>query len=461
MALPPSFLARLSLQARISLLLNALLVLFALTLAGLAVQNARSSVREEMEAASKVTQHLLRFVIEREARADTLPGAPADGSRLVELLNRLGRVRAQEIFLFDAAGAALYRSPPPTYKAGRDAPQWFFDLIAPRVDGLRLPVGGLTLEVHANPSRAVVDAWDDTRLLAGIVGTLLVLINLLVRRLVSGSLRGLPKIAVAMSAMEAGQLTARLPPLDTPELDRLGQAFNRMAAALEASRTENRLLSADQAVAQLVQQRLDEERLAIARELHDELGQCVTAVRAIAMSIAHRTEKTLPEVHGGALSIVTVAGSLYDAVHAIVARLRPAALARLGLSEGLREWLLAWQAAHPGRQVELSTHGDLAGVPAKFEVAVFRIVQEALSNAVRHGSARHLRVHIESDADGLSVKVSDDGCGFAPGGHPARGFGLLGMEERARELGGSLQIDSRQGQGTQVLASFPREEEEQ
>lgn len=457
MTRPPGFLARLSLQARIGLLLNALLLIFALTLAGLVVHHARSSVREEMAAASKVTQHLLRFVIEREAQREV----PGERPPLVDLLRQLGRIRAQDIALLDPAGVVLYRSPPPSYKAGRDAPAWFFGLIAPPDDGLRLPVRGLTLEVRSNPSRAVIDAWDDTCLLLGVVGTLLVLINLLARRLISRSLSGLPKIARAMSAMESGQLAARLPRLDTPELDALGQAFNRMATALEASQTENRLLSADQAVRRLVEQRLDEERQAIARELHDELGQCVTAVRAIAMSIAHRTEKTLPEVHGGALSIVTVAGSLYDAVHAIVARLRPAALARLGLGAGLREWLVAWQAAHPGREVALITHGELAGVPAKFEVAVFRIVQEALSNAVRHGSARRLQVRIESSADGLSVAVGDDGCGFAADRQPARGFGLLGMEERARELGGSLHIESRQGQGTQVLATFPHAKEEQ
>lgn len=451
-----TILARLSLQARIGLLLNALLLLFALTLAGLAVQDARSSVREEMEAASKVTQQLLRFVVEREVPA----GAPDEAERLVEVLRRLGRVRAQEIVL-RSDGAVLYRSPSSTYKAGREAPQWFSGLIAPPLDALRLPVGALTLELRSNPSRAVIDAWDDTCLLLAVVGTLLLLVNLLVRRVVGRSLRGLQEIAAAMSTMEAGRLAARLPRLDTPELDRLGQVFNRMATALEASESENRQLNADQAVARLVEQRLVEERQAIARELHDELGQCVTAVRAIAMSIAHRTETTLPEVHGGALSIVTVAGSLYDAVHAIVARLRPAALARPGLSAGLREWLLGWQAAHPGREVRLSTHGDLAAVPARYEVAVFRIVQESLSNAVRHGSARCLRVRIESEAGRLSVAIGDDGCGFVPEAQTPRGFGLVGMEERVRDLGGCLRIDSRPGRGTEVLASFPHDGGEQ
>lgn len=457
MTRPPRLLTRLTLQGRLGLVLNVLLLIFALILTSLVVLNARSSVREEMEAASKVAQHLLRFVIESESP----DGRPLDAQRMVGMLNRLGRIRAHEVVLYAGDDAVLYQSPGATYKAGREAPAWFARLVAPPVAVLRVPVGPMTLAAHSNSSRAVLDAWDDTRVVLAVIGALLLLLNLVVRRLVRSSLAGLQQVAGAMSAMEAGQLAARLPPLDPPELAELGLAFNRMAAALEASQQQNRQLSADQAVARLVQQRLDEERLAIARELHDELGQCVTAVRAIAMSIANRTENSLPEVHGSALSIVTVAGSLYDAVHAIVARLRPAALARLGLADGLREWLSAWQAAHPGRELAFTACGDLGGVSARLEVAAFRIVQEALSNAVRHGSARHLQVHIEGVASGLLVAIDDDGCGFAADENPPRGFGLLGMEERARELGGRLQIDSRPGVGTRVQANFPREKEEQ
>ena len=228
-----------------------------------------------------------------------------------------------------------------------------------------------------------------------------------------------------------------------------------MAAALEASREENRQLCLDQALARLVEERLDAERRAIGRELHDELGQCVTAIRAIALSIAGRTERELPEVHSGAQSIAAVAGSMYDAVHAIVVRLRPAALARLSLAAGLREWLRGWQANHPGHELQLSTAGQFDGVPANVELAVLRIIQEALSNAVRHSEARHLRIELVADNDRLAVCIEDDGCGFSPADEQGGSFGIVGMRERASELGGFLEIESLQGRGTRVRASFP------
>jgi two-component system sensor histidine kinase UhpB len=446
-------LARTSLKARVNLLVSGLLLLLAAGLAALAIDDARKSVREEIEAASKVTHHLLRFVIERELA----PLREGHGERLVELMQGLGRVRAQEIVVTAGDGAVRYRSPASSYKLGHDAPAWFAALLTPRLEVFRQPVGELLLEVRPDPSRAVVDAWDDLVVLFWSIGGLLLVANLLLHRLVGRSLSELDQVVSGMDEMARGRLDARLRDFSLPELERLRQSFNAMAAALEASRAENRQLSHDQALARLVQERLDEERRAIARELHDELGQCVTAIRAIALSIAGRVEDVQPEVHGSALSIASVAGSMYDAVHGIVARLRPAALARLGLAEGLREWLHGWQANHPGREVSYGIGiGDGIGeLPASVELAVLRIVQEALNNAVRHGEARHLRVRLDSDGGRLTVVVDDDGRGFAPERHAPGSFGLAGMRERASELGGKLEIASRQGDGTRVLATFP------
>lgn len=451
MSIRRGLLARISLKARINLLVSGLLGSFAVGLVALALQDARSSVREEIEAANKVTRQLLRFVVDRELATSRGP----HGEGLVAMVQGLGRVRAQEISVIAPDGTLAYASPPSPYKAGRDAPVWFARLLTPRTEAWEVPVGDMVLHVRPDPSRAVLDAWDELLVLFGVLGGLLILANLLLHRLVSRSLGEMQQVITAMGDMAQGRLEARIPSLAVPELERLRCSFNAMASALETSREENRQLAHDQALARAVQERLDAERRAIARELHDELGQCVTAIRAIALSIAGRAEQALPQVHGSALSIASVAGSMYDAVHAIVARLQPAVLARQGLAAGLEEWLRGWQANHPGRALQFTMTGTLGAVLPAVELAVLRIVQEALSNAVRHGEARQLRIHLDADPMRLLAWIEDDGCGFVPDEQPAGHFGLSGMRERANELGGVLTITSQPGGGTRVSVEFP------
>ena len=439
-----------SLKVRLSLLVSLLLGLFALALGGLALVDARKSVHEEIEAASKVSHQLLGLLVEREAGA---------AESLLPVVQRLGRVRAQELVLFDRAGVERYRSPPSQYKAGRAAPDWFSHLLTPAPQRQHFQLGDETLQIVADPSRAVLDAWDELLVLAVGLSICLLLINVLLRRLVEHSLGGLDDVERAMAAMAQGQLEARLPPQPLPELVSLCQAFNRMAAALDLSQRENDVLTREQELARRTEQRLDDERRAIARELHDELGQCITAIRTVALVIAGQCQEGRPDLARHAQSIDQVAASMYDSVHAIVARLRPAALVRLGLVDGLREWLNGWQACHPGRALHFRVSGEFRPVGAALELAVLRIVQEGINNAVKHARARQLQVGLNADAGQLTVMIEDDGCGFAaaaekPAGR-AGGFGLTGMRERASDLGGCLTIDSGCGAGTRLTACFP------
>jgi two-component system sensor histidine kinase UhpB len=445
------WLGRASLKARLGLLVSALLGLFGLALSGLALLDARNSVHEEIEAASKVSHQLLGLLVEREAQS---------AASLLPVVQRLGRVRAQELVLFDAAGVEHYRSPPSPYKVGRAAPHWFAELLTPPLQVQQLRFGDETLRIVADPSRAVLDAWDELLILFTGLAVFLLVVNILLRRLVERSLGGLDQVERAMAAMAQGRLDARLPAQPLPELVSLCRAFNHMAAALEASQRENGALTQEQELARRTEQRLDDERRAIARELHDELGQCITAIRSIALVIARSDLPGRPDIADNAQRIAEVAASMYDAVHAIVARLRPAALVRLGLADGLQQWLASWQLGHPGRDLQLAVRGELKRVDAALEVAVLRIVQEAINNAVKHTQARLLQVNLDAEADRLTLTVEDDGGGFAPrpAGREAEataGFGLTGMRERASELGGWLDIDSVCGRGTRLTACFP------
>jgi two-component system sensor histidine kinase UhpB len=149
------------LRTRLNLVVAALSAAFLIVLIAAEVQSMRTSVREEIEAANRVASQLLG----RLAAVYSQVGGP---DLVLQVLQQLGRVRANEVSLQSATGEVLYRSPPATYKAGREAPAWFAQLLAPQPARYEFPLrGGVLLVLQAQPSRAVLDAWDDiTRLSA-------------------------------------------------------------------------------------------------------------------------------------------------------------------------------------------------------------------------------------------------------------------------------------------------------
>jgi PAS domain S-box-containing protein len=207
---------------------------------------------------------------------------------------------------------------------------------------------------------------------------------------------------------------------------------------------------------QLIQTRLEEERRSIARELHDELGQSVTAIRTIGAAIANRSRKDLPEVHASAMTIVEVAGRIYDTVHGIIRQLRPSALDNLGLREALEELTASWGERYPEVRVDLTLDGNLDALGERINITVYRFVQEGLTNVVRHAAATRVEVVAARKDTTLEVMVRDNGKGLGERNQSdlAR-FGLMGMRERVEALEGHFEIDSAPGEGVRVLARIP------
>ena len=276
------------LRTRLNLVVTGLTAVFMGVLIASEIRDMRSSIREEIEAANQVASQLLG----RLAVIYSRTGGP---DVVQEFLQQLGRVRANDIVLRSPAGEMLYRSPPPTYKAGREAPAWFAHLLAPQQPRhtFLLP-GGFVLVVQAQTSRSVLDAWDDlTRLLMLALG-MLVVVNGMAFWLVDRSLAPFPVIANGLERIQRGDLAFRLPPLPGAEAHSIGAAFNRMAQAVEdnvqaerRAREAQSRLEERREMAKLVEQRVDEERRLIAHELHDEFGQSVTAIRSLALAIAN------------------------------------------------------------------------------------------------------------------------------------------------------------------------------
>src|SRR5580658_9479603 len=160
--------AAMRLRTRLNLVVAALSAAFLIVLIAAEVESTRTSVREEIEAANRVASQLLG----RLAAVYSQVGGP---DLVLQFLQRLGRVRANEVSLQTATGTVIYQSPPATYKAGREAPAWFARLLAPQPARYAFALrGGVLLVVQAQPSRAVLDAWDDITRLSAIAAAMFV-----------------------------------------------------------------------------------------------------------------------------------------------------------------------------------------------------------------------------------------------------------------------------------------------
>jgi two-component system sensor histidine kinase UhpB len=428
---------------------------FVIVLIAAEVQSTRTSVREETEAANRVASQLLG----RLAAVYSRVGGP---DLVLQFLQQLGRVRSNEVYLESAAGEVLYRSPPATYKAGREAPAWFAHLLSPQPARYTFPLyGGVSLVVQAQPSRSVLDAWDDIIWLSAIAAAMFVIVNGLAFWLVKRVLEPFPVIADGLERIQQGDLAFRLPPLAGNEARAIGTAFNRMAQAVQdkvqaerkAHDAEARLEERRE-MALLADQRVEEERRLIAHELHDEFGQSVTAIRSLAQAIATQGGVRDPATGDVARLISDEAGRLYDAMHGLIPRLTPLSLDTLGLAATLESLVRDWQRRHPA--TALSLHRELPiELGPSVTLAIYRVVQEGLINALRHAQASRVDIAVQCDTERIVASVTDNGVGlpadWARPGH----FGLRGLAERVRQLGGTFSISGHDGRGVRLSADIP------
>jgi two-component system, NarL family, sensor histidine kinase UhpB len=443
------------LRTRLNLVVAALSAAFLVVLIVTEVENTRTSVREEIEAANRVASQLLG----RLAAVYSQVGGP---DLVLQFLQQLGRVRANEVSLQSPTGEVLYRSPSATYKAGREAPAWFARLLAPQPVTYTFPLrGGVLLVVQAQPSRAVLDAWDDITRLAAIAAITFVIVNGLAFWSVKRALGPFPVIAKGLERIEQGDLAFRLPVLAGYEAHAIGAAFNRMAQAVQEKVLAERKahdaearLEERREMASLADQRVEEERRLIAHELHDEFGQSVTAIRSLALAIATQGGSRDPATGEVARLISDEAARLYDAMHGLIPRLAPLSLDSLGLAATLESLVRDWQRRNPS--IALSLRIDLPiELGPSVTLAIYRVVQEGLINALRHAQASRVDIVVQCDDRRINATITDNGIGLSTDWARPGHFGLRGLTDRVQQLGGTFNIGAHEGRGVTLSADIP------
>lgn len=441
-----------TLRTRLSLLLLVLTLVSFLAGVLIVVHNARTAVEAELRSASDLTVQLV------EASLDSLseiggPGAVSPE----ELLSQIQGLGAHRHIRLDVHRG---ESPPPAADAPRprlpDAPAWFTYAVKPPVKSFHrtIPVSGSQdawFVVHAEPADEITEAWQAARgLLALLIGFAITL-NLAIFLVVNSALRPLREILHGLDRLEHGNYSSELPEFSVPEFNSVSRQFNKLSAALEQSRGRVRRLNR-----QILEVQEDERRH-LARELHDELGQCMSAIRAEAAAIRQAAGPGNSAVQEGAQSIARTAGQVYDIARNMIHRLHPAALEELGLEAGIRQMVSDWGRRNPGIELKLQLCDGLDRVSPALAIHVYRVVQECLTNVSRHAGANRLTISVTRQNDAVQAEIRDDGCGFDVE-KVSGGFGLLGIRERMAGLGGSVAIDSEPGRGTRVRLWAPEDD---
>ena len=196
----------------------------------------------------------------------------------------------------------------------------------------------------------------------------------------------------------------------------------------------------------------EEERRSISRELHDEVGQSLGALLVDLGRLSTNLPSDSSQIRERIDHMKSLTERTVSTVRDIALLLRPSMLDDLGLVAAL-EWQGREVSRRSSMEVAVESSNVSDDLPDEYKICVYRLVQEALNNAVRHSQARNAKVRVTGGASGIEIEVSDDGRGFDP--QRTRGLGILGMEERVKRLGGSLAVKSSPGQGTVVRAELP------
>jgi signal transduction histidine kinase len=313
--------------------------------------------------------------------------------------------------------------------------------------------------VWADPASLTSDAWHGAGRLIAALGIALPLLSGLVYAALARALRPTRLIRAGLERIVANDLSTRLPPFDLAELSAIRDVFNYLAASLSEALAERSELTRRLIALQ------DDERRHLARELHDEFGQSLAAIRALAASARQSAATGCPEVLAECDAIARTAAGMMETLRGALFRLRPPDVEDLGLAASLEGLIAGWNGRSQGKtRFEIALSGCFAGLPGELAANLYRIAQEAITNAAKHAEANRISLCVTmrdnaaplGDDDPfktIELIVEDDGDS---GDRPIKsGLGLLGMRERVAAMGGVIKFEARPGRGSALRVAIP------
>ncbi len=303
-----------------------------------------------------------------------------------------------------------------------------------------------TIVIRADPIDEIAEAWSESLAYFWSIVMMMGLIFVAINIVFHSMLKTVHAILAGLRRVETGEYGERLPRFKISEFDAIAAEVNNLSEALNTARQNN------QALARHTMQIQENERRHMSRELHDEMGQSLTAVKAMAVAAKHPQAR----IHDIADSIIDICNHLSGVVRSMMRTLHPLSLIDLGLAATLTDLVTEWQRRNPKLKITLNYDEMLDELDDEVAIHVYRIVQECLTNVVRHARATHVEVTVKQhrvmDNKQVLIRVEDNGRGGATEGE---GFGILAMRERVESMGGQFIFESVPGQGVLVRAWMP------
>jgi PAS domain S-box-containing protein len=537
------------------------MLIFGILFVQIVLSDFKRSVREEMETGNRITIQLIEnFLVNSLQEKQNLR------SKLINFLNATGRIRANDIKVFDENNFIIYESPKSNYKAGRYAPDWYSNLVTPKIDQVRLNFLNLTIFITPESSRSVLDSWDELKLLVKVFFIFYLILTVSLFWLLGKWLRPIKTITETMTKVNEKGFDIKLPDFVIPDFQKISTGFNAMTNQLESLVKDHEVLglityqsseaiimidndmkitfwnySAEKLFSvkkndameskitdliksfsqikfdndlndmssinqvhiykengknlelsistsslidpnseikigqvllirditeinlrkqaelelnnrkkfgNIVQNKIEDERREISRELHDELGQCITAIKTISQAIIESTETSKENKEINLLKkIHDIASGMYDSVHIIIKRLRPPALDHLGLIDAIDSLIDQWSIANPHVEVIKDFPNHIIDLSEKVNIVIYRAVQECLTNIVKHSTASKVVIKISSNKKLLNLIIENNNSKYEKQKNQenfsnSSGFGILGLGERVESINGKILIKS-------------------
>jgi two-component system, NarL family, sensor histidine kinase UhpB len=411
----------------------------------IAVWQASLSVKTELDSSLNLAAQLIRL---------NFPDGAYQGTVSVDTwLPRfvsLEQTRHLSIQLKQPAGNPVNFAAKTKPSNENTPPHWFVQLISaqsPTVEQQLTNADGerISLIIQADPMDEIAEAWQESCVFFATLAMLTTLISLAVNLLFNRAIKAISRIVETLKVIEQGNYQQKLPVFSTLEYDNIAKAINHMTDVMDATSKENKALTLHTLQIQ------EEERQHLAKELHDELGQSLTAIKVMATT-AKNGKANATQI---ADTIISVSDHLIAVVRSMMRNLHPLILTELGLKASLEDLLNNWSQRHPELSIKLDCSENIDKLEQKMTIQVFRIVQECITNIIRHAKATEATINLKIASEKmLRLEVIDNGQGCALT-EAKKGFGLLGIRERVKSLGGELNIQTEHHQGMKISVNIP------
>lgn len=442
-----------SLRLRLSLILTFVLLATIVVGTTYLMLNARRAISEELKSSVEVSSKLIALVLSHVPPDNV----EAMAARLGRELAGVGDTRHLRIGVTTDPSYAGARAELPS-PAG--VPAWFVRLVHPEplqlIRVVRLGGGPVRIVLRADAADEIAESWREVRPPMAMLLAFGITANVLIYIVLGRSLSSLHNVSRALQAIEEREFEAHVPCVGVPEIDVIAERFNHMSGVLKRSNQEAQRIAQRSFAAQ------EDERRRLARELHDELGQSISAIKALAVSIRDRTPALDTAVIGSADTIVAVSSDIYDRVRRMIADQRPVVLDELGLVSALQNMVDDWNGHHEDTFCRFQVEGRIPDLPDDTAINCYRIVQEALTNIAKHSTAGQASVVVRHDAGSvdkpasIEIRIGDDGVGFDIDA-TTRGLGLVGIHERVEAMNGAIVLESDRTTGTRLRITVPCE----